>query len=236
MFGFKLKLSLLVFFLLPLLLGLGIWQYTRYQEKKSLEQVYENRRQLSPVALSQLKTFEDPLYLPVEVTGRFDASRYFLLDNQIWQGQAGYELIMPFQTRDGQWLLVNRGWIPMTQREVLPEVNTEIAEQTLKGVIYRSFGKPFLLSEDHWSNEWPKRIQAIDFPRMKSSLGGLVGEFTLVLNPGQPSTEQVRPLSLNMKSDKHLAYAFQWFAMAFVLVGLYIYRMRAGSRNHSRRV
>ena len=232
MLGFKLKLSLLVFFLLPLLIGLGVWQVTRYQEKKDLEQVYENRRQLSPVSLSQLDVYQDPLYLPVEVTGTFDPIRYFLLDNQVWQGQAGYELIMPFRTNSGRWLLVDRGWLPMTQRDVLPMVNTEPVEQTLKGTIYRSFGKPFLLSEDQWRDDWPKRIQAIDFQRMNKALNESVGDVTLVLNPGQPTAKQVRPLTLNMKSDKHLAYAFQWFAMALVLIGLYIYRMRTGSRNN----
>ena len=164
MSGFKLKLSLLVFFLLPLLVGLGVWQLTRYQDKKNLEQVYENRRQLPPVSLALLDTYEDPLYLPVEVTGTFDSARYFLLDNQVWQGQAGYELIMPFRTTEGRWLLVNRGWIPMIQRDLLPEVKTEIAEQTLKGTIYRTFGKPFLLSDDPWSDDWPKRNSSHRFP------------------------------------------------------------------------
>ncbi|OED41505.1 hypothetical protein ACH42_13830 [Endozoicomonas sp. (ex Bugula neritina AB1)] len=240
MSGFRLKLSLLVFSLLPILVGLAIWQLSRYQDKKELEQVYENRRQLPPVTLSKLAEYQDPLYLPVEVTGKFDPTRYFLLDNQVWQGRAGYELIMPFKTDDDRWLLVDRGWIPMIHRDTWPKVNTEKSTQTIKGLVYRTFGKPFLLSEDIWGEGWPKRIQAIDFQRMKNALNLSMGDFTLVLDPGQPTVNQVRPLILNMKSDRHLGYAFQWFAMALVLMSLYVYRMRSGGRsshdrnNHNR--
>ena len=226
MSGFKLKLSLLVFCLLPILVSLGVWQLSRYQDKKALEQVYESRRQLSPLSLSDLKDYADPLYLPVQVTGRFDADRYFLLDNQVYQGQAGYELIMPFQAEDGQWLLVNRGWIPMVSRDVLPEVVTDTSLQTIQGLIYRSFGDAFLLSEDIWSQDWPKRVQAMDFQRMKDVLDVPVMPNTLVLGQGQPAVEQVRPIVLNMKSDKHLGYAFQWFSMALVLLVLFFYRLR----------
>ena len=238
MSGFKLKLSLLVCCLLPLLVGLGVWQLSRYQDKQTLEKMYDERRQLPPFPLSKLDDYPDPLYLPVEVTGRFDTAQYFLLDNQVWQGQVGYELIMPLQTSDGQWLLVDRGWIPMSDRSVLPEITTNRDLQVIQGITYRSFGKPFLLSEDHWSPDWPKRIQAVNFQRMRDALGYPIPALTLVMNPGQSDAKRMRPLTLNMKSDKHLAYAFQWFAMAIVLLGLYLYRMRSGGRsnnNNSRR-
>ncbi len=226
MFGFRLKLTLLVFCLLPALLSLGVWQLSRFQEKQVLEKMYESRRMLVPVSLSELASFSDPLYIPLELTGQFDSERYFFLDNQVWQGKAGYELFMPFMTLGGDWVLVNRGWVSMQDRNVLPDVTTEKGIHTISGLSYRSFGQAFLLSEDQWSDDWPKRIQALDIPRMAQTLKEELPAVTLVLNAGQTHAEQVRPLTLNMKASKHLGYAFQWFAMASVLLGLYFYRMR----------
>lgn len=226
MSGFRLKLSLLVAVLLPVLVSLGIWQLSRYEDKLELERVYEHRRQLPPMQLSEIASYEDPLYLPLIVSGRFDSERYFLLDNQIYQGKPGYELLMPFITDGGKWLLIDRGWLPLVDRNTFPEVSTPEGQQTLVGNIYRSFGQSFLLTEDHWQNDWPKRIQSMDFQRMQAALEQQIPEITLVLNEHQPAVEQFRPITLNMKSQKHLGYAIQWFAMALVLIGLYIYRIR----------
>ena len=234
MLRFRLKLSLLVVVLLPILISLGVWQVSRYQDKLKLEQVYESRRQLAPLSLSSLSDLEswsDPLFLPLEVTGQFISNQYFLLDNQVFQGKPGYQVLMPFVSHGGDWLLINRGWIPLQNRETLPEITTPSGTQTIQGRIYRSFGDSFMLSEDLWSEGWPKRIQSLDFDRIEKTLNRKLPAITLVLSHGEPGAEQVKPISINMKSEKHLAYAIQWFAMALVLVGLYIFRMRRPPQN-----
>ena len=226
MLSFRVKLSLLVVVLLPILVSLGIWQLSRYQDKLKLEQVYEYRRQLPSLNFSEVLAYKDPLYLPLTVSGRFDPERYFLLDNQIYQGKPGYGLLMPFITDKGEWLLVDRGWLPLVDRDTFPEISTPAGQQTITGNVYRSFGQSFLLTDDLWQIHWPKRIQSLDFNRVQATLGRNIPAMTLVLNENQPGAEQFRPISLNMKSAKHLGYAIQWFAMALVLVGLYIYRLR----------
>ena len=226
MLSFRFKLSLLVIALFPILVGLGTWQLTRYHEKLSLERVYDARRYSTPLSFSDIRSWPDPLYLPLKVTGHYVADKYFFLDNQIYQGKAGYDLLMPFVTLSGEWLLVNRGWLPADNREILPEIFTPEELLTLQGNVYRPLGESFLLEEDRWNPEWPKRIQSLDFSKAEAALGELLPVITLVLSEEQPGAEQVRPISINMKSEKHLAYAFQWFAMALVLIGLYIYRMK----------
>lgn len=226
MLSFRFKLSLLVIGLLPVLVSLGVWQLTRYHEKLSLEQVYDARRYLTPLSFSEINAYSDPLYLPLEVTGHYISGQYFFLDNQVYKGKAGYDLLMPFVTLSGELLLVNRGWLPLKSRETLPDISTPKELVTLQGTIYRSLGESFLLDEDSWGDEWPKRIQSLNFSKVEDSLGKHIPAMTLVLSEEQPGVEQVRSLSINMKSEKHLAYAFQWFAMALVLLGLYIYRMK----------
>ena len=226
MLSFRFKLSLLVIGLFPILVTLGVWQLTRYHEKLSLEQVYDARRYLTPLSFSDIHSYSDPLYLPLEVTGHYVSNRYFFLDNQIYKGKAGYDLLMPFVTLSGDLLLINRGWLPLDTREIFPEVSTPKERITLQGSVYRPLGESFLLDEDRWDDEWPKRIQSLNFSKVETALGEQVPAMTLVLSEEQPGAEQVRPVSINMKSEKHLAYAFQWFAMALVLIGLAIFRMK----------
>lgn len=226
MLSFKLKLSLLVFGLFPVLVSLGLWQLSRYHQKLSLEQVYDARRYLAPLSFSDVRSYIDPLFLPVEISGHYISDKYFLLDNQIHNGQPGYDLLMPFKTASGELLLVNRGWLPLVSREALPDVSTPQGNLVLEGSVYRALGESFLLAEDLWRDGWPKVIQSLDFSKAAAVLGQNLPELTVILSELQPGAEQVRPVSINTKSEKHLAYAVQWFAMALVLIVLYLFRMK----------
>ncbi len=233
MFGFRLKLTLLVIALLPVLLYLGFWQLSRYEQKLQLEQIYESRQRLKPVTLTQARQHDDPLYLPIVVNGHYDVERYFLLDNQVYQQQAGYDLFMPFQTDNGQWLLINRGWLPAGDRNRLPNIETNSRHLTLKGVAYKPLGDAFLLGEDVWNDGWPKRIQSINLAKMSQTINETTPDFFMVLESGEMGSKQVRPLTMNMTSEKHRGYAFQWFAMALVLFSLYGHQMiRAGKKKN----
>ena len=232
MFVFRLKLTLLVIAILPVLVILGFWQLSRHEQKLMLEQAYASRHGLEPSTLSRVQRHEDPLYLPFTVSGRFDPDRYFLLDNQVFQGEAGYELFMPFLTDDGEWLLIDRGWIAGGDRERLPGVMTDPGHLVLTGFAYKPLGKPFMLAEDIWEEGWPKRIQALDLLKISEAIESVTPDFYMVLRAGQPGAEQIRPMVINLKSERHLGYAFQWFAMALVLLLLYGFQIIRTGKNH----
>ena len=225
MLKYRIKLSLLVMLLLPLLIGLGFWQLSRYEQKLELEQLLEDRLVMSPLPYSDVKRFSDPAYLPVSIKGRFDPDHYFFRDNQVHNGQVGYELIIPFIMNDGQSLLINRGWLVSESRDTLPEVVTPKGEVELTGTLYRPLGKAFMLGEDIWTESWPKRIQALDFAKMETALNLKIPSMLLVLSEQQPGVLLVRPMTMKTTSSKHLGYSFQWFTMALVLFGLYLYQM-----------
>ena len=223
--SYRVKLSLLVALLLPLLIKLGFWQLSRHQEKLELEQALSERQSLPALKLSEVSLYPDPMYLPVNVSGRFAKDLSFYLDNQVHKGQAGYDLIMPFVTSEGAWLLVNRGWLPGGSRETLPEITTPEGIVELTGNLYRLLGAPFVLGDDVWSSEWPKRIQAVNFEKMAAAVQQSLPFYILRLKEDQPGTYQVRPLEMKTTSQKHLGYAIQWFLMALVLLGLYLWQM-----------
>lgn len=114
MLKYRIKLSLLVMLLMPLLISLGFWQLSRYEQKLGLEQMLKERLVMPPLRYSDANAYVDPMYLPVTVKGRFDSDRYFFRDNQVYAGQVGYELLMPFVTHEanGCWLIVDGLTVP----------------------------------------------------------------------------------------------------------------------------
>ena len=228
-FSYRVKLSLLVALLLPVLLKLGFWQLSRYQEKLDLEQSLRERLEMPVMALSETSQYDDPMYLPVKVSGRFIADQYFLHDNQTFNTQAGYDLLMPFVTDNGRWLLVNRGWVASGFRDVLPEITTPSGTVELSGSLYRLLGDSFTLGQDYWDNSWPKRIQTIDFSRISESLNQSLPDVIFKLDQNQPGALQYRPQEFRTSSQKHLGYAVQWFLMSLVLLALYLWQINSHS-------
>ena len=73
-------------------------------------------------------------YAKVEAHGHYDDSRQVLIDNMVNGESPGYFVITPFALRDGGWLLVNRGWVPLgSSRAQRPAVPVNSDERTLRG-------------------------------------------------------------------------------------------------------
>lgn len=226
-YHFDWKLSLLTALLLPLLLSLGFWQLQRAEEKRDLQEQYSARQGELPVALEQLRPAEDLQYRQVELSGRYDNAHHFLLDNRIHQGQVGYELITPFVTDIERVVLVNRGWLPQgPTRAVLPAVNAVEARVTLHGSIYVPVGTPLVLGEVMAQEGWPRVIQSLDPPTAGALAGyaqNSVFPYSVRLADSMPGVLVRDWPVVSMDPARHQGYAVQWFAMALMLLSLYLY-------------
>ena len=130
------KVVLFVVCFLPILVNLAFWQLDRKEEKSQLLETYNQRRMADPQLLSSLPEGGEHLYVRADVIGKYDNTSPLLLDNRVRRGRPGYEVISPFQTSDGQWLLVNRGWIGTgLDRSILPEINDIPGDVNLKGYL-----------------------------------------------------------------------------------------------------
>ncbi|MGL6162253.1 SURF1 family protein [Microbulbifer sp.] len=204
-------LTLLSGLLLPVLLGLGLWQLQRAEEKAQLNAAIDARLSAQPREPAGLDALQ--AYMPVRLSGYYrDEIRY--LDNRTRNGRVGYEILQLFVSGKERWL-VNRGWVPAgADRGQLPEVAWPRVAKVITGFLYplddtgevpagprvqsanRALGRELALARPAWS----VRLSA-------DSDTALVTGWQLVNSPPQ----------------RHTAYAVQWFAMAAALLLLWLF-------------
>ena len=229
-FTLRLLLILIAVAGIALLIALGCWQLSRAEQKRLLQIEYETRTKQAPINFVTFTTYANPatlIYYRLRVTGHFDNTHSFLLDNRFYQHQLGYEVITPF-IPDGsdskQVLLINRGFVPLgNNRQSLPTIATPDQRLTLTGIITVPDPKSFALSHlvDN-PGQWPARIEFSHFPTMTQLLQQPLYPVIVLLLPQQPAGF-IREWQLTtMSPDTHRAYAFQWFAMAGTLGVIFV--------------
>lgn len=212
-----------VLLMLPLMVSLGFWQLDRAEEKRALLQVFAERSAAPPLAAEQLPDIAEPVYRHVRLRGRFDAAHSVLLDNSVRDGQAGVELIQPFHDQSSDlWLWVNRGWLPWPDRRQAPAFDTPGDTLNLDGRIYAPPGSTFHLQPDPASERWPRLLTSLDPPALWRQLQREGFTYEVRVMPG-PAALRTDWQVVTMGPEKHVGYAVQWFAMATVLAGIYLF-------------
>ena len=226
------RTTVLTLVLLPAMLALGLWQLQRADEKAAIASRWEQRKLQAPVALKHVNVDAAAglEYLPVTLRGSLLPDRYFLLDNRIYRGKFGYEVLGIVRLEgSGKSVLVNRGWIAGdSSRRSLPEVPPVDGLLTIKGHIYVAPGDPYLLADVGLEPGWPKRIQAIEMDKLRPLVETLTGQplfpYPVRINPDQLVALTVDWKVINISPEKHTGYAVQWFTMALALLIFFILR------------
>lgn len=222
--NFNWKLALFVVLFLPILLRLGFWQIERANEKQQMQLEYRNLVRQPAVDVAQLPPKQWKNYQNIRAAGQFGKQQW-LVDNQIYKGRFGYEVIQPLITDTGETLLVSRGWIEGSlDRTQLPVVNTPVARVNIEGYLY-SPESAFALQADADTQQWPKVVQSAHVEKMYKDLAvndKIHGSFLVRLHQGNPDLLEAHWQIINVKPEKHTAYAMQWFGMALLLLILFI--------------
>lgn len=216
---------------------LGLWQLSRADEKTAIVQAHALATELPPLTSLPANAnaeIEKLLYRRVELSGRFDPIRWFLLDNRIVAGQAGFEVIAPFVLNDGTYVLVNLGWIGHNgDRQVNLAAHAIPETQLMLSGVVVTPSKGFVLAEtgadadaDADNSVWPFTLQFVDY----ETIGGKLDKIPLMDAVIIAAEGQAGGLTYNYKpvasgASKHLGYAFQWFSMLAALIVLYLYLM-----------
>jgi len=219
--------SIVAFAFLYLMISLGNWQLDRADYKSNLQSIIESRQSISPVKLSDLidREKDDWIYHPALAAGKYDTDHQIYYDNQVHNMTAGYSIFTPLRLTQTTGVLVNRGWIAVGKsRTELPEITLNNNDTvSITGLLSTPPSKGVVLSESANSYmEWPTVLQYIDTVEIEKKLDYKLLPMVLIMNDPQQTALEVMPIKINMRSEKHTAYAFQWFALSLTLLIIYI--------------
>ena len=206
---------------------LGLWQLNRASEKEALQSAI-----LSASALPELDTQAlhhhalgpDLDHRRVRLRGHWLSHSTIYLDNRPMAGRAGFIVVTPFVLEGhSRAVAVQRGWVP---RHV--EDRTKLMAPTPPEGLVEIWGRlskpPGALLELGATEVQPGPIhQNIDLEAYSVRTGLSLMPFTL-RQEGPPEEGLLRDWPAPaMNVQKHYGYAFQWFAMSVLVVGLYIW-------------
>ncbi len=216
-------------FFMVLLLALGNWQLGRAEGKRRYLSMQAQALVAETIILNGIiqENTATPRYKKAQAIGHYDAQHQFLIDNQVNGGKAGYFVLTPFLLKgQAKAVLVNRGWIPLTgDRAMLPTVAASGEETTLSGRVnaFPSVGVK-LTGADIPTEGWPSVVQVVDPQILAKKLGYPLLNFQLELDKNLPGGFKRDWLTMAiMQPEQHIAYAIQWFALAFTLTVLFIW-------------
>lgn len=196
---------------------LAFWQWQRGMEKTAWLAQMAKMQQAGPRTLAQID-WQHPESLdgqPLQGKAEWISPYVWLLDNQIVNGEVGYDVLIPVRAEGGSsLLLVNLGWVPApSDRSQLP--NPAIpAAMTLEGVLRMAPGG-FLLGQNIEPGPYPNRLQSIRVETLRQAIGVPLADAVLY----QRRTPFLYHYQHNvMPPEKHRAYAVQWLGLALVVL------------------
>lgn len=215
--------------LLPLLLSLGFWQLDRADQKAGLQAEVVARGDKPAINLNRLSSSPAPGELrwrEAELKGRYIKPVY-LLDNQVLGGEVGYRLYTPVVlTNSDRVVLVERDWLPLgPDRTHVPDVVIPGATVELSGRIVAPPSTGIMLAEHRIEPLAGDRfrIQRIDLQELSGHAGQSLEPYIVRLHSARHAASDEAAALEGFGRERHLGYAFQWFALATTLVLIFLW-------------
>jgi surfeit locus 1 family protein len=163
------------------------------------------------------------------------------LDNRPMDGQAGFFVVTPLQLDPAPacgpaWVMVQRGWVPRHQvnRQQLPPVDTPHDLVVVTGHVIKDISQAYALGAE------PRVAAHVASPLLRQNMGreawaewmGVAPAPGAVLQADSGASNSPASTSNQLKRawpapdsgvGKHHAYAAQWFALALIITGLYVW-------------
>lgn len=215
--------------LLALLLRLGFWQLERAAYKQTLHDQYLSRVAAEPVVLTELaenrRNDARQLYWRrCTLFGAYDPDVVYLLDNQVMRGAAGYRVYARFVLADGAAVLVERGWVAAPpDRAQSPALATPAATVALSGIIRPppATGLALAAGQAEILPGGLLRVPALDPAQISATRDLALLPYIVSLEPPAPDGLHRSLPAPGSGRERHLGYAFQWFALALALTVIY---------------
>lgn len=207
-------------------LVLGMWQLSRAETKRALQQAWQTRQAQAPLGAPELAQVEDEAAAQaqdgrrVSVSGEFMPQWVVYLDNRQQQGQPGFWVLMPFKlAQNGKVVLVARGWLARNKqdRSQIPPYTTPVGIVQLQAVVRSRVARLMQLGRDA-NLQTGAIVQNLELSEARQA--STLALLPLLLEQSHAVNEQdqlgrIWPQA-SAGIEKHQGYAFQWFALAGV--------------------
>jgi len=205
--------------------SLGQWQLSRAAQKQNLQFAMAEQGNQSILKAQDLvdpKLVMDAVHRRATLKGIWRAEHTVFLDNRQMNKKPGFVVITPLALDGtGQIILVQRGWAPrnFVNRAALPEIQTPVGPVTVRGRIAPPPPKLF----EFKGAESGRIRQNIDVAVFSREIALPLMDVSMV-QTGPANEGLLREWAEpNVGLDKHYGYAFQWFGLFALVVGLYFW-------------
>lgn len=217
--------TLVAFFLLGVLVFLGLWQLERGADKQRRNDEFALRTKDLPVQIDATQQHIEGLrFRRVIGRGHYDAGHQYLLDNRTHRGRAGYHVLTALRISEELGVVVNRGWVTVGERrDQLPDITAPKGKAVVQGVVAIPSQNAFLVGPAGYeSGGWPRVVQRVELATMEDQLGYSLLPYLVQLDASDPHgfVREWQPY-LGISPNRHRAYAFQWFSLALALLVIY---------------
>jgi cytochrome oxidase assembly protein ShyY1 len=226
--------------------GAGVWQLSRANTKIALAANLQARQQMPILSANAGPwTLEEVSERRMIARGQYIPEAAVWLDNRPRPippagsaiAQSGFYLMMPLRLEGKDEVLwVNRGWAPRNNenRETLPPVHTLNKVVNVEGIVFAHPGKVFELGSGKITADINKPRIEQNFDLVAEGKAHSWAQSPFILRELEVGTEDGllrdwAPLTSGV--DRHYAYAFQWFALAFAG---FLFWLLSGLRQYKR--
>jgi cytochrome oxidase assembly protein ShyY1 len=222
--------------LAAVMVGLGLWQLSRYHQRASANAHIDAAAKAPPRPIGEVLAVGQPppagaAWTRVTLRGRYDSAHEILARDRTVDGSVGFEVLTPLVLDDGSAVLVDRGWLPPAPDSVaaparIPPVPD--GQLTVTGRVH--------VPESRATG--PQRVDGTTQVRRISpaKLAGAVpyrlyGGYVL-LDAGQPGGDKAfSAIPADYQNAwMNAGYVVQWWAFALLTLGGYVWMARREAR------
>jgi surfeit locus 1 family protein len=205
--------NIFVFFFITLFCSLGTWQLYRLQWKQDL--INQISQGLKSTPIQYTKNVKKN-YQRVTIKGQY----YF--ENQIYlyslndKGQPGFDVITPFETKNKENVLVNRGWI---EKKLKNKSSINSTSNDITGMLRQANRKNLFTPENNINeNIW----FSVDLNDVQEATGKKFNKFIVYLEDKNIITPKPKKITIDVPNN-HLKYAITWYSISISILFYYLY-------------
>ena len=136
------------------------------------------------------------------------------------KGQPGFDVITPFQTIEGDNILINRGWInkKMKNNTKINPINKNKIQGLLRKIVKVNIFKP---ENDIKKNIW----FSINLIQIQEMTGKRFDNFVVFLEDKTINLPNPKKITIDVPNN-HLKYAITWYSISISILFYFLYFKR----------